>query len=550
MATHDRRDARGRRSGTRGPKLLRFEPLEGRQLLAANVGSALAGAQGPDLVAVSFKSDSTGDWGESLTISGTLRNQGNIDAASPFKVDVYVSAAPDRSTGAVRIGSVEFDAVKAGDAVDFEETLDLPPVAVPGMGTDDAVHIGMVVDAGNAVAESNQANNIDRGLNIDSAVVRIVPRSSAHLEVRSVQFEDSSLNWGEMVKVTARIENTHPGRAPASVARVVLTPPNIPAGTGQDVTLVGDLEVRELQPYSSVEVSGYVRLPDGPPKDFPAAGGFIARVVADAEYDVHPIFAPQAPQGRGIDWQVLSITPTADAPPSDPDAARPDLTASDVLTPGATLTWGGTFQVAATITNQGPASAGPLHLRFLLAGPNGELNNALVLGDALLENGLAAGASQTVNQTLKLPGKLPFNIPLGDGIGRLVVQVDPENLIDESSLTNNAALSVPMTLTLPVAQAPDSHLVAPRPPAPAPSPTPTPTPTPTPAPRPIPNRPANPRPTPITRVDQQQRIQEFRNRLQAFRQQLEQRRQNLPPRRPTLPAFPTRHPGGTPHNQV
>ncbi|WP_161602426.1 CARDB domain-containing protein, partial [Tautonia marina] len=453
MATHDRRDAKGRRSGSRGPSILRFEPLEGRQLLAANFGSALAGARGPDLVAVSFRSDSTGDWGESINISGTLRNEGNVDAASPFKVDVYVSAAPDRSTGAVRIGSVEFDGVKAGDEVEFQETLDLPPVAVPGMSSDDAVHIGLVVDAGNAVAEVNQANNVDRGLNIDSAVVRIVPQASAHLEVRSVEFENPSPNWGELVQVTARIENTHPGRAPASVARVVLTPPNIPAGTGQDVTLVGDLEVRELQPYSSAKVSGYVRLPDGPPKDFPEAGGFIARVVADAGYDVHPVFAPQAPQGRGIDWEVLTITPASDADPVDPNLARPDLAASTLLTPGATLTWGGTFQVAATVTNQGPASAGPLHLRFLLAGPNGELNNALVLGDALLENGLAAGASQTVNQTLKLPGKLPFNIPLGDGIGRLVVQVDPENLVDESSISNNFALSVPMTLKLPVPEA-------------------------------------------------------------------------------------------------
>lgn len=543
MATHDRRDSAGRRSGSRGPAILRFEPLEGRQLLSANTGAAVVdGAKAPDLVAVSFRSDPHGDWGHAIKVGGTLRNDGNADAQNPFKVDVYVSTAPDRSTGAIRMGSIEFEGLKAGEEVTFDRSFDLPPSPVPRVGDDGAVHIGLVVDAGNAVAESHGGNNVDQGVGVDSSIVLIVPHQPANLAIRSVSFGDSTPTWGDTIKVTARVENTLGGHAPASTARVVLTPPGVAVGAGKDVTLIGDLEVPELLPYQSVDVTGYVLLPQGPPRDFPAAGGVIARLIPDAGHDVNPIHAPQPPAGRGIDWEVLSVSPDPDAAPAEPGAARPDLTASEVLTPGATLHWGNSFQVAATVTNQGKTPAGPLQVRFFLAGPNGEMTNALVLGDTILEDGLAAGASQTITQTLKLPGKLPFNIPLGDGVGRIVVHVDPENVIDEADNANNTAFSTPMTLRLPTPQAPDSHLYATRPPALNPDPAPTPNPLPPQTPRPI--------PAPVTRTDQQQRIQAYRSRLQAFRQQMEQRRLEMSARRMTPPATPPRHPGGTPFRNV
>ena len=67
MPTYDRRDA-GRRAGSRGPKILRFEPLEGRQLLSVGVPTAAAGARAPDLIAVSFQAEANGDWGRPIGI--------------------------------------------------------------------------------------------------------------------------------------------------------------------------------------------------------------------------------------------------------------------------------------------------------------------------------------------------------------------------------------------------------------------------------------------------------------------------------------------------
>ena len=520
MPTHHRRDAKGRRARSRGPQILRFEPLEGRQLLAAAFEAAAAGAKSPDLAAVALGSDSYGDWGTALGVHGTIQNRGDADVTSPFQVDLYVTAAEDRSTGAARIGTVEFDGLKAGEQASFDRDFDLPPSAVAGVGGDGAIYVGMIVDAEGTIAESVESNNLDTGRGVDSSLVLIVPKQPAKLEVSSVQFDRTALQWGETVAVRARLTNTLGGQAPASTARVVLTPPGVAVGAGEDVTLVGDLEVPALMPYQPVDVAGTVTLPPGPRHDAPATGGYIARLIADADYDVTPALAPQPPQGRGIDWDVLAIAPDPAAPAVNPAAPLPDLAATDVLTPGTTLNWGETFGVAATVHNRGLANSGPAAVRFLLGGPNGESNNALVLGTTTLPDGIAAGGSATINQALKLPGKLPFGLALGEGLGRILVQVDPENRIDEADESANVAASAPMTLALPTPRAPDlpgvTVITAPVSPT-----TPTPTiPTPT-----TPTQPA---------LSREQRLQVYRRRLEAFRSQLMQRRVELAARQQAI----------------
>src|SRR5206468_1141417 len=84
MPSHDRRAAARRRAWGRGPIILRFEPLEERQLLAAN---AL-----PDLVGAAFDTSAhTLDWGDSFHATGQVRNQGNGPQSGPFNVAIYAA---------------------------------------------------------------------------------------------------------------------------------------------------------------------------------------------------------------------------------------------------------------------------------------------------------------------------------------------------------------------------------------------------------------------------------------------------------------------------
>lgn len=454
MAMHDRRRGTAkRRDGVRGPAILRFEPLECRQLLSTTTATATVG--GPDLAAVATSADAYSDWGGPIHVSGTVQNIGNADATGDFKVDVYVSSTPTPDAGAVKIGTVDVpDGLKAGAQASFSQDFDLPPTAVSGVGADGAIYIGLVADSQGNIAETNEANNYGQRLGQDSALVLIRPQAPASLAATAITLDQPSATWGQQVGLTVTIQNTQTGTAPATKARIVLSPSDAAPGTNRDVTLVGDIDVPSLLPNQSSQVHATVTLPPGPPTGFTDAGSYVLRVEPDADHLVNPTVTAPSVTARGVDYEVLSIAPAAGAPAVS--TTKPDLSASNVLTPGATLHWGDTFQVAATVTNSGKVdAAGPIRASFVLAGPNGELQNALYLGDVDLPGGLKAGATTTITQTLKLPGRLPFDLQPGDGLGRIVVQVDSLNTVAETDETNNSAASGQMTLSLPTPVAPD-----------------------------------------------------------------------------------------------
>ncbi len=498
MPIRDRRNIEERRAGSRTKEMLRLEPLEDRQFLSTAAGTA------PDLVAVGFQSATTGDWGSPLRIVGDVVNQGNADASGPFSVDVFVSVSPTPNLDAVKIDSISFpDGLGVGESFTIDQEVDLPALPLSGVGADGAIHLGLVVDASRDVAELNETNNLGQGTGHDSSLVLIVPKVQADPQPISFTLGQSTALWGDTVPLELTLENNTAGMAPGSIVRIMLTPVGAAPGTGFDVTLAGEIELPDVLPHQQLgPIQGTVTLPPGPPTDFPAAGEFVAWVVTDAENDINPQLRPLNLRGQGVDWTILGIAMDPSAPPDNPNAPKTDLAVADLLTPGTTLAWGSRFQVAATVSNPSEIDSPPLRARFLLGGPNGELNNALVLGFAELPEGLAAGASTTIHQELKLPGNIP-GVNLGAGLGRIVLQVDPDNEVEELTASNNSAFSAPMTL----------GFQAPEPPGFGQSPAPTPNPEPAPQPTTPPTPP--PTPSPSARAA---RIQEFQLRRQQLQE--------------------------------
>ena len=89
MSSNDRRAAARRRAWGRGPIILRFEPLEGRQLLAPR-----RSGRAPDLLATSFNTVHAADWGDLIHATGTIANQGTATTVAPVAVDIYASTTP------------------------------------------------------------------------------------------------------------------------------------------------------------------------------------------------------------------------------------------------------------------------------------------------------------------------------------------------------------------------------------------------------------------------------------------------------------------------
>lgn len=443
MPTNRRRADARRRAWGRGPIILRFEPLEGRQLLS-NAGAA-APANAPDLVGAAFDTPHTLDWGEAFQARGGVLNRGNAPVNVPFRVDFYASPTPGLSaTTAVYLGSATVPAgLQPGQQAPIDQQVALPAVPLSGIGTGNTIYVEMVVDPQNNVTESNKQNNSGLGQGYDLSTVTIAPHQTASLVGASLGVYPDQAQWGSTVKVTAQVANKGAGDAPATRARVVLTPAGINPGGPADVTL-GSLNVPAIAANQTAVVSQDIALPNAPPAAFVGISQYVLSVVQDADFTVNPIYPHLATQGLGIDMVNFSV-----ALPADPKASlgpKPDLTPVNALAPSQTISAGQTFQVTTTVQNVGNLDAGPYRVRFMLVGLNGDLSQGFVLGDANLD-GLKAGFSQDVVQTLRFPSRLPNGVTMSSQ-AKIAVTVDPENALDESSKANNVALSNVVTLQL------------------------------------------------------------------------------------------------------
>jgi hypothetical protein len=440
MSSPDRRAAARRRAWGRGPRTLRVEPLEGRVLLAANPHIAAA-----NLVPTAFSTPTNLAWGQNFQATGTITNEGNVAAMAPYQVDVFASPGPAITKRSVLIGTIAMPGGLApGASSSFSQSMTLPATPLPGTSANSGnVYVDVWVDSG-ANPEVNPRNNRPLGLGADTSVVTITPIQSADLIGTALGVMPNSTTWGSTLNLTLQVQNNGAGDAPATRAKVVLTPSGITPGGSGDVT-IGSISVPPIPAFQTANLVSQVTLPAVPPSLLAGSTSFTLTVVQDADFQTNPLVASQQAQGLGYDQAQITIAPPANPP--DPNAPKPDLTASNLQVPG-TAAWGQTIPVSATIQNIGLANAGPFRVWFLLTGLNGSLADALFLGQAQISS-LAAGASQTLNESLQIPGALPAGMTInGNGFGRILVYVNPEHTVDESLETNNLVSSGPITLRL------------------------------------------------------------------------------------------------------
>ncbi|HMB03118.1 MAG TPA: CARDB domain-containing protein, partial [Isosphaeraceae bacterium] len=438
MSSHDRRAAARRRAWGRGPIILRFEPLEGRQLLAATPTPL------PDLVGAAFDTLHNLDWGDSFHAVGRVANQGRGPATAPFHVEILASSQPALGPGSVPLGEATIPAGLAPDqSAPFDAVVALPATPIPGYTDGQPIYIATLIDPEGGVAESNKSNNFGIGQGNDTSVVTITPHLPANLVGSSLGVSPDRTSWGQPIMVTAQVKNNAQGDAPATRARVVLTPSGTPPGTGSDVT-IGYLNIPAIPAWQTINVQQSITLPAGPPSSLADSTGFILSLAQDSDFQTDPLWPHRASQGLGLDMVLLTIGPGPNA--NIPQGPEPDLAADAVVAPSQPIFWGQSFQVRTGVDNLGRADAGPFHVQFLLTGANGSLDHAIYLGDAAIP-GLAKDMHQDVIRTLKLPGRLPNGLALDSvGVGRIAAVVDPDNTVDESLRTNNAAVSNPVTL--------------------------------------------------------------------------------------------------------
>ena len=438
MPAQNRRAQARRKAWGRGPTILRFEPLEGRQLLST------ATAPAPDLIATAFDTLHNLYWGDSFQAVGTIANQGTAATTGPFNVNVYASASQTIDSNAVFVGTIAITTpIQPGATTGFNQTMTLPVMPVPNLGTSPSFYLELQVDPGNPDGEPDTADKQGLGQGFDTSVVTITPHQPSNLVGTSFQLSTNTATWGSVVGVSAQVTNTGPGDAPATRADIVATPAGQTPGGAADFTL-GTISVPAVPANQSVSLQTNLTLPAIAPSVLASSSGLTLSLVQDVDYQANPISPHLATRGPGLDSATLAVTSANNTVTTA--SALPQLVVASIQAPTAPLAWGQSAQVGVTLQNTGTANAGAFRVQFSLIDPNNP-GPALVLANTTV-SGLLAGNSQTILQTIKMPPTIAGQTPPATAQGEIQVTVDPEHVVDQLSRTGNMLASSAVTVNL------------------------------------------------------------------------------------------------------
>ncbi len=333
------------------------------------------------------------------------------------------------------------------------------------MGMNSQLFIDMDIDPQNLVAESNKGNNQGQGLGLDESIVSITPQPMANLVGTAFTVAPTATAWGQPISVTAQIKDNGQGPAPATRAKIVLTPDGQAPGGSQDIT-IGNIAVPAMLPFQTVNLVQQITLPATPPATIGNSGTYYISMIQDADHVTSAYVGQVTMQGVGLDEQTISIPyPDAAAPASTTttttsstgtttsttttsSTALPDLAPSTVSLPVSTYNWGQGYVIDTAVQNIGQAASMPTTVEFVLTDDVNNPTQGYFLGSSVVP-ALASGAVQDIAQTIKFPSRLPngTNVP-ASSYGRIMAIVDPENILNESTKSNNDIQSGPITLQL------------------------------------------------------------------------------------------------------
>ena len=341
----------------------------------------------PDLIVASLSAPATGGADADLVVTDTTRNQGT-GAAVASTTSFFLSANLSLDAADVLLGSRQVVALAAG-ATDIKTTT----LHVPASTATGSYYVIAKADSGNAVPESQEANNVKA-----SALVRIGPDL-----IVSAMTAPASAAAGSTITVSDTTKNQGAGGASASATRFYLSANS--AVDASDVTL-GSRSVAALAAAGSDSGTVSLVVPASTP-----AGAYYVLAQADAGSAV-------SETGETNNTKAVAGVKIG-----------PDLIVTAISGP-ASAAAGATITVTDTTKNQGTGTATASATGFYLSTDTIVSATDVLLGTRTVGD-LAAGTASTGSVALQIPTATPI------GSYYVIARADWNNTVGESSQTNN-----------------------------------------------------------------------------------------------------------------
>ncbi len=389
-----------------------------------------AGSINADLVALSVNASPSATIGQDITVRGRLKNRGP-DTVPRTTVSYSLSSGFDVSFNDIPLDSVVVAGprgagIGAGATLTVTRTFDVPQFLKPGQ-----YHIGMIVDAGNQIPETDEGNNVAR------TATRTVLTTPANLEgqpdlVALGVSGPARTEPGRPLLVSASVGNP----SNADVSRpfnvgLFLSPDQF--GSNTSAIFLAELFLDQLAAGQTRVVTARVPLPFLEPKKY-----YLGAIV-DAQ---NAIFESNERNNKTVSVQPMVAT--------TPEflLRLPDLAIATAVGPTATTSAGQSVNIAATVKASGETGE---RFRFAISvfvstrssfdPRHPDTTVRRIRRFEGLE--LAAGQSKTFPATLRLPSDLAA------GSYRIGFYVDPDDVIAEANEQNNTLVltNLPFTVT-------------------------------------------------------------------------------------------------------
>lgn len=390
----------------------------------SNVNAIVPNTQKADLVGRSF--DVTPEplsAGSSFTIDLEFQNSGSANAG-PFDVSFYISTDSTIDTSDLFLDTISFTGLSGSAIGTFTANLVLPGVNNSFWNGDGTYYIGMIIDSGNVIDESNENNNSSVGLLFDYDDVVINNTQQADLVGTEFDVMPEPLSAGNNFSVDIELENSGAANAgPFDVSFYLSTNDIISTSD----LLLDTISFTGLSGNSLGTFTANLALPGVNNTFWNGDGTYYIGMIVDSGDAINETNENNNSNvGFLLDYDDVVINNTQQA----------DLVGADFDLFPEPLDAGDSFSVDLEIENNGGAAAGAFDVSFYLS-TNATISTSDLLLDTVSFTGLGANSSGTFTANLDLPG-VNNTFWNGDGTYYIGMIVDSGNAISETNENNNS----------------------------------------------------------------------------------------------------------------
>ena len=365
--------------------------------LSASRASALA-----DLTPTALTPPASGVAGQSISVTWTVANQGDVSANPSWRDFIWLSTDSTLDGGDVLLSTpTRSAAVVAGNSYSPTTSVGIPNNTAPG-----SYFLIIQTDADNNVPESNESNQV---------LAAALTVTKADLTPTNLTPPASGVA-GQSISVTFTVANQGDGGANPSWRDFIWLSTNNTLD-GSDVLLSTPTHSAALGAGGSYTTTVSVGIPNNT-----VPGSYFLILQADADNNI-----PESNEGNQVLAAALTVT-------------KADLTPTN-LTPPASGVAGQSISVTFTVANQGDGGANPSWRDFIWLSTNSTLDGSdVLLSTPTHSAALGAGGSYTTTISVGIPNN---TVP---GSYFLILQADADNNIPESN-EGNQVLAAALTVT-------------------------------------------------------------------------------------------------------